>query len=112
MQAEETLSTFQDEERPSTLSRLVALKPIQIIAGFAVIVAVMGWIEWGGPAILDNDGYYHIRWSKMLRESFPHLPPFKALPLTILNEQDYVDHHYLFHLLLTPFTLGDLRVGA
>jgi hypothetical protein len=83
-----------------------------MIAGFAVIVAVMGWIEWGGPAILDNDGYYHIRWSKMLRESFPHLPPFKALPLTILNEQDYVDHHYLFHLLLTPFTLGDLRVGA
>ncbi|HEX8185315.1 MAG TPA: hypothetical protein VF747_11200, partial [Blastocatellia bacterium] len=71
-----------------------------------------GWIESGGPAILDNDGYYHIRWSKMLRESFPHLPAFKALPLTILNAQDYVDHHYLFHLLLTPFTLGDLRVGA
>jgi hypothetical protein len=48
----------------------------------------------------------------MLRESFPHLPPFKALPLTTLNEQNYVDHHYLFHLFLVPFTFGDLRVGA
>ena len=94
------------------LSRLTALKPVQVIAAFVIIIAVMGWIEWGGPAILDNDGYYHIRWSKMLRESFPQLPPFKALPLTTLNEQDYVDHHYLFHLFLTPFTFGDLRTGA
>jgi hypothetical protein len=72
----------------------------------------MGWIEFGGPAILDNDGYYHIRWAAMLRENFPHLPAFKALPLTTLNEQNYVDHHYLFHVLLIPFTFGDLRVGA
>jgi hypothetical protein len=112
MQTEETLSETQEKERGSTLSRMVAQKPVQLFAGFAIVVAVMGWIEWGGPAILDNDGYYHIRWSKMLRESFPDLPPFKALPLTILNEQDYVDHHYLFHLLLTPFTFGNLRVGA
>lgn len=96
----------------ASLNSLVTLKSIQVIAALVLILAVMGWIEWGGPAILDNDGYYHIRWSKMLRESFPHLPPFKALPLTTLNEQDYVDHHYLFHLLLTPFTFGDLRVGA
>jgi hypothetical protein len=116
------------------LRSLFALKPVQIISAFVLIAAVMGWIEFGlepnlklnfsqwppvtasiesnSPAILDNDGYYHIRWSKMLRESFPYLPPFKALPLTTLNEQDYVDHHYLFHLFLVPFTFGDLRVGA
>ena len=84
----------------------------QITAGLALILAVMGWIEFGGPAILDNDGYYHIRWATMLRQDFPHLPAFKALPLTTLNEQNYVDHHYLFHVLLMPFTFGDLRVGA
>jgi len=77
-----------------------------------LILAVMGWIEFGGPAILDNDGYYHIRWAAMLRENWPHLPAFKALPLTTLNEQSYVDHHYLFHVLLIPFTMGDLRIGA
>ncbi|HEX8090134.1 MAG TPA: hypothetical protein VF762_14835, partial [Blastocatellia bacterium] len=108
----DTLSTTQGDARRSRLARAVAPKPVQIIAAFALIAAVMGWIEWGGPAILDNDGYYHIRWSKMLRESFPHLPPFKALPLTTLNEEHYVDHHYLFHLFLAPFTFGDLRVGA
>lgn len=85
---------------------------LETAAGFALILAVMGWIEFGGPAILDNDGYYHIRWAAMLRENWPHLPPFKALPLTTLNQQSYVDHHYLFHVLLVPFTLGDLRVGA
>jgi hypothetical protein len=94
------------------IRRAASLKPVQIIAGLVLIMAVMGWIEFAGPAILDNDGYYHIRWAKMLRESFPHLPPFKALPLTTLNEQDYVDHHYLFHVLLFPFTLGDLQLGA
>jgi hypothetical protein len=72
----------------------------------------MGWIQFGGPAILDNDGYYHIRWAAMLRENWPHLPAFKALPLTMLDEQNYVDHHYLYHVLLIPFTLGDLRTGA
>ena len=72
----------------------------------------MAWVEFAGPAILDNDGYYHIRWSRMLAESAPRLPDFKHLPLTTLNENDYVDHHYLFHVFLIPFTAGDLRVGA
>lgn len=84
----------------------------EIILALVLIAAVMACIQFSGKAILDNDGYYHIRWSKMLRESAPQLPPFKALPLTTLNEQDYVDHHYLFHLLLIPFTYGDMRVGA
>ena len=91
---------------------LTLLSTLEIAGGLALILAVMGWIQFGGPAILDNDGYYHIRWATMLRQSWPHLPAFKALPLTTLNEQNYVDHHYLFHLLLIPFTLGDLRVGA
>jgi len=108
-----------DSEQLATSSpaRRVAASPrhrvwLQLTVALALIIAVMGWIEFGGPAILDNDGYYHIRWAAMLRQNFPHLPPFKALPLTILNEQNYVDHHYLFHLLLIPFTFGDLRLGA
>jgi hypothetical protein len=85
---------------------------IEILTALVLILALMGWIQFGGAAILDNDGYYHIRWAAMLRENWPHLPAFKNLPLTTLNEQNYVDHHYLFHVLLIPFTLGDLRVGA
>ena len=85
---------------------------VETAGAFALVLSVMAWIQFGGPAILDNDGYYHIRWAAMLRENFPNLPAFKALPLTTLDEQNYVDHHYLFHLLLIPFTLSDLRVGA
>jgi hypothetical protein len=85
---------------------------LQIALAFVLITTVMALIQFSGKAILDNDGYYHIQWSKLLRESFPRLPPFKALPLTTLNEKEYVDHHYLYHLGLSLFTFGDLRLGA
>jgi hypothetical protein len=92
--------------------QLVASRFVQIAAGLALILLVMAWIQFSGPAILDNDGYYHIRWAAMLKQSAPSLPKFEQLPLTTLNERDYVDHHYLFHVLLVPFTSGDMRVGA
>src|SRR5215470_4747722 len=94
---------------PRTVS---LINRFELPAAVLVIAVVMSCIQFGGPAILDNDGYYHIRWALMLRQSFPHLPAFKALPLTTLDESHYVDHHYLFHVLLFPFTFGDLRLGA
>ena len=39
-------------------------------------------------------------------------PAFDWLPLTVLNVGEYVDHHFLYHVLLIPFTYGDLRMGA
>jgi hypothetical protein len=38
--------------------------------------------------------------------------PFPWLPLTVLNPAEFTDHHLLYHLLLAPFTLIDLRIGA
>ncbi len=84
----------------------------EIVAGFLLALAVMLAIQFSALAIIDNDGYYHIRWSWMLRHSLPHLPVFRYLPLTVLSPERYVDHHFLFHLLLMPFTFGDLRIGA
>ena len=93
--------------------RFVLPRAAEMIIAFAVIAVVMGWIEFGSNAILDNDGFYHMRWSRTLREQFPRLPKFTALPLTSLDEKDYVDHHYLFHIALIPFTFGeDMRLGA
>jgi hypothetical protein len=107
------LTEITDIHHPEVALTSSPIRPAaQLILAFVLIAGVMGWIQFSGKAILDNDGYYHIRWSRMLRENAPHLPPFKALPLTTLNQQDYVDHHYLFHVLLIPFTYGDLRVGA
>jgi hypothetical protein len=117
--ADASVTTYRDpgqsisHKRSQTMpSRPWVRSMLEIFGALALILALMGWIQFGGPAILDNDGYYHIRWAAMLRENWPHLPAFKNLPLTTLNEQDYVDHHYLFHVLLIPFTLGDLRIGA
>jgi hypothetical protein len=98
------------ERAPSpfrVLKETAALKPVEVAAAFVVIFAAMAWIEFSGPAMLDVDAYYHMQWSRALRESFPALPAFRALPFTMLNEQDYVDHHYLFHVMLIPFTFGD-----
>jgi hypothetical protein len=65
----------------------------------------------------DFDGYYHIRWARLLWENMRagHVrpPTFPWLPLTTLSPRDYVDHHLLFHIILIPFTwFRDLQTGA
>jgi hypothetical protein len=88
---------------------------LHLLAAFTAIVAVFWYIQSGSRGIVDPDGYYHIRWAWLLRETLPQgkLPAFVWLPLTILNEQAYVDHHFLFHVLQIPFTFtSDLVAGA
>lgn len=94
-----------------------AIRVLQLIAGAIVIVIVFWRLQFSTQSICcgDFDGYYHIKWSRMLWEgmrqgNFP--PLFTWLPLTTLNSRDYVDHHLLFHLFQIPFTFGDLRLGA
>jgi hypothetical protein len=94
-----------------------ATRGVQVAAG-GIIIALIFWrLQFSTDAICcgDFDGYYHIKWSRMLWEalrnrSFP--PIFTWLPLTTLNPNDYVDHHFLFHIFQIPFTFGDARLGA
>ena len=111
-QARDNGNPDSTSSNPSSIRRIAASTPFQLSCCFAIALLLMIWIEFSGPAILDNDGYYHIKLSKLLRESAPRPPEFKWLPLTTLSEERYVDHHYLFHVLLIPFTYGDLRGGA
>jgi hypothetical protein len=85
-----------------------AVRWVYLIFGFCAIVMLMVMLQFSTDAICcgDWDGYYHIRWSSLLWESFRQghwLPAFTWLPLTVLNTQDYADHHFLFHLLQIPF---------
>ncbi|MGI8410206.1 MAG: hypothetical protein ACR2M8_10055 [Pyrinomonadaceae bacterium] len=78
-----------------------------IFAGVAIVL-VMSFLQFRTTAICcgDWDGYYHIKWSMLLWESLSAgngLPAFQWLPLTVLNSQNYNDHHFLFHLLQIPF---------
>lgn len=82
---------------------------------YGLIAGILWYIQSATPGIVDPDGYYHIRWARLLWENLPHghLPRFVWLPLTILNEHRYVDHHFLFHVLQIPFTWGtNLVAGA
>ena len=87
------------------LSRLL---PLILLFAF---LGGMAFVQFGTPDLPDNDGFYHIKLAYLMRtESLK--PDFPWLPLTILNESEFYDHHFLFHVALIPFTFGDLRLGA
>ena len=104
--------------RPSSFLSESALRLIQFILGAIVIGFVFWLLQFSTFAICcgDFDGYYHIKWTRVLWESiksktFP--PEFPWLPLTTLNSRDYVDHHLLFHIIQIPFAaMSDPRLGA
>src|SRR5215218_385306 len=89
-----------------------------LVVGAVLIGAVFWYLQFSTGSLCcgDYDAYYHFRWSRMLWEGMRtgHFPPsFDALPLTTLNPKDYVDHHFLFHVLQIPFTFfSDFQTGA
>lgn len=84
------------------------LLPIVLAAAFFVGMAL---IQFSTPDMPDNDGFYHIKLAYLMRTEGLK-PEFGWLPLSILNPQEFYDHHFLFHVALIPFTFGDLRLGA
>jgi len=85
-----------------------------VLAGaglWSVFVILLAVIQFATPNLAGNDGYYHIKLAQIIREQGLR-PTFIWLPLTILNADAYYDHHFLYHVLLIPFTFGDLRQGA
>lgn len=68
-------------------------------------------VQFAVPDLPDNDGFYHIKLAWVMRTEGLK-PQFPWLPLSILNEDEFYDHHFLFHAALIPFTFGDLRLGA
>ena len=84
------------------------------ISGFFLlvfIIAILSLIQFSTPNLVGNDGYYHIKMADLMRTEGLK-PDFPWLPLTILNPGEYADHHFLFHVVMIPFTLGDLVLGA
>ena len=84
------------------------LSPILL---FVIFIVGMAVIQFSTPNLPDNDGFYHIKLAWLMRTEGLK-PDFPWLPLTILNEREFYDHHFLFHVALIPFTFGDLLTGA
>lgn len=101
------LSLMRDHLR-SRIARRTLLVGITLATGFIVFLTL---VQFSTPALAGVDGYFHIRYADLMRQQGLK-PAFSYLPLTILNPREFYDHHYLFHILLIPFTLGDIRLGA
>lgn len=81
-----------------------AIRALATGAGLWVtIVALLALIQFGTSAPVGIDGYYHLRMAQLIRVE-GWLPEFRWLPLTILSPDRYYNHHFLYHLLLAPFT--------
>ena len=78
---------------------------------FVLFFAGMAWIQFASPDLPDNDGFYHIKLAHLMRTQ-GLVPEFKWLPQSILSQEEFYDHHFLFHVALIPFTFGNLLLGA
>ena len=89
-------------------SHIQKLSPLLI---FVIFFLAMALVQFSTPDLPDNDGFYHIKLAWLMRNEGIK-PNFPWLPLTILNPREFYDHHFLFHVVLIPFTFGDLVMGA
>ena len=82
----------------------------------AAAVALMCLVYFGvlqamDPRLADYDSWFHIRYAWLLRQHGPWMD-FPWMPHSFFAD-GFVDHQWLYHVLLVPFTfVEDLRVGA
>src|SRR5678816_1762092 len=109
MKTDSKLAGFQSE---------TTIRIVQFTIGVVAIGLIFWKLQFSTDSICcgDFDGYYHIKWTRVLLESIKNRtfsPTFPWLPLTTLNPKDYVDHHLLFHIFQMPFaSFSDPRLGA
>ncbi|HCH62900.1 MAG: hypothetical protein CL927_16370 [Deltaproteobacteria bacterium] len=85
--------------------------PVTIAATFLLALLGFGLLQAADPRLADYDSWFHIRYAWLLRHRGPWMA-FDWMPHTFFAE-GWVDHQWLYHLLLIPFTfVDDLRVGA
>src|SRR5512134_2167234 len=79
------------------LSQKRLLLPLLPLGLFLLFVLGMALIQFDTPDMPDNDGFYHIKLAWLMRTQGLR-PEFPWLPLSILNEGEFYDHHFLFHV--------------
>lgn len=84
---------------------------VSALALFAVCVALFTYVQFGTLGLAGNDGYYHIKMGLLIREQGLK-PEFPWLPLSILNEEAFYDHHLLYHAYLALFARVDPAVDG
>ncbi len=97
------------------LSGIWAEKKIKtaVIAGSLLLISIVlfGYVQFGTEGLVGTDGYYHAKMGLLIRTEGLK-PSFTWLPQTILNESDFYDHHLLYHLYLSLFSITDPAVDG
>lgn len=100
-------------ENPSPIQWLVSdSKGALVLRYLAVFVVAAGYfalLSASSHKLLTWDGFYHIKYAEIMRTE-TLVPRIPWLPYTVGGRLG-VDHHWLFHVLLMPFTFGDLTLG-
>ena len=72
---------------------------------FALFNALFAFVQFGTSGLADNDGFYHLRMAALIKQ-YGLRVPFTWLPLSILNQDAFYDHHLLYHVYLSLFAGG------
>ena len=71
-----------------------------------LFILALTFVQFGAAGLAGNGGYYHARMGQLMRQQgLKPEPP--QLPLTILNESAFYDHHLLYHAYLALFAAAD-----
>lgn len=76
----------------------------QILLIFIISFGFFLFFQFQIPDFLGRDAYYHLKMAKFASEGKIAFDQFPWLWFTTLREQ-FVDQHFLFHLLLAPFLI-------
>jgi hypothetical protein len=97
-------STLLQGWQAPRLSAEAWLRNVLTAAGlFLVFFGMLAFVQYGTAHLADNDGFYHMRMAQLIRDE-GLTPRFRWLPLTILDEKSFYDHHLLYHVYLALFT--------
>lgn len=78
---------------------------------FGLFVLLFAGLQYATPGIIGTDGYYHAKMGLLVRQQgLTPTPP--QLPLTVLNQADFYNHHLLYHLYLALFATVDPAVDG
>ena len=72
------------------------------LAVFLVSAAGLAAVILPASSLVTIDGYYHLKVAELIADRGPWVD-IRWLPLTVLGEEG-PDHHWLWHVLLVPFT--------
>lgn len=84
---------------------------LQTAALFILFVGLFAYLQFATPGLPDTDGYYHAKMGWLIRQE-GLTPDFPWLPLTILNPEQFYDHHLLYHVYLSLFATTDPAVDG